>query len=70
MTLRARHSARDALNAFMESQGAHTPGIMVLTTGLSKVFRRLDKFPCECLAPLRPRSVPSELHAERGGFVS
>ncbi|XP_043244855.1 rho guanine nucleotide exchange factor 7-like isoform X2 [Amphibalanus amphitrite] len=37
---------KDALNAFMESQGAHTPGIMVLTTGLSKVFRRLDKFPC------------------------
>ena len=31
----------------MESQGAHTPGIMVLTTGLSKVFRRLDKFPCK-----------------------
>lgn len=28
----------------MESAGASIPGILVLTTGLSKPFRRLDKY--------------------------
>ncbi|XP_065093245.1 rho guanine nucleotide exchange factor 7 isoform X3 [Ochlerotatus camptorhynchus] len=35
---------RDELNAFMEKQGAAKPGLLVLTTGLSKPFRRLDKY--------------------------
>ncbi|XP_011310589.1 rho guanine nucleotide exchange factor 7 isoform X2 [Fopius arisanus] len=35
---------RDELNDFMEQTGAVTPGILVLTTGLSKPFRRLDKY--------------------------
>ncbi|XP_011495800.1 PREDICTED: rho guanine nucleotide exchange factor 7 isoform X2 [Ceratosolen solmsi marchali] len=35
---------RDELNEFMERTGAITPGILVLTTGLSKPFRRLDKY--------------------------
>jgi Rho guanine nucleotide exchange factor 7 len=36
---------KESLNAFMESRGAAKPGILVLTTGLSKSFRRLDKYP-------------------------
>ncbi|XP_029038071.1 rho guanine nucleotide exchange factor 7 isoform X2 [Osmia bicornis bicornis] len=35
---------RDELNDFMERNGAISPGILVLTTGLSKPFRRLDKY--------------------------
>jgi Rho guanine nucleotide exchange factor 7 len=35
---------KESLNAFMEKQGAAKPGILVLTTGLSKPFRRLDKY--------------------------
>ncbi|XP_033232104.1 rho guanine nucleotide exchange factor 7-like [Belonocnema kinseyi] len=35
---------RDDLNEFMERSGAISPGILVLTTGLSKPFRRLDKY--------------------------
>ncbi|XP_046987789.1 rho guanine nucleotide exchange factor 7 isoform X3 [Schistocerca americana] len=35
---------RDQLNSFMESHGAVSPGILVLTTGLSKPFRRLEKY--------------------------
>ncbi|XP_042229571.1 rho guanine nucleotide exchange factor 7-like isoform X2 [Homarus americanus] len=35
---------KDDLNSFMECQGATRPGIMVLTTALSKPFRRLDKY--------------------------
>ncbi|XP_055540157.1 uncharacterized protein LOC129726920 isoform X2 [Wyeomyia smithii] len=35
---------RDELNSFMEKQGAAKPGLLVLTTGLSKPFRRLDKY--------------------------
>ncbi|KAL7298117.1 hypothetical protein TKK_0009121 [Trichogramma kaykai] len=35
---------RDELNDYMERNGAITPGILVLTTGLSKPFRRLDKY--------------------------
>lgn len=32
------------MNDFMESQGAASPGLLVLTTGLSKPFRRLEKY--------------------------
>ena len=35
---------RDELEKYMERQGAATPGLLVLTTGLSKPFRRLDKY--------------------------
>lgn len=35
---------RDSLNTFMENQGAASPGLLVLTTGLSKPFRRLEKY--------------------------
>lgn len=35
---------RDELNNFMEHNGAISPGILVLTTSLSKPFRRLDKY--------------------------
>ena len=35
---------RDPLDAFMENQGAPTPGLMALTTGLSKPFRQLEKY--------------------------
>lgn len=34
----------EQLESFMERQGAATPGLLVLTTGLSKPFRRLDKY--------------------------
>lgn len=33
------------LGEFMETKGASSPGILVLTTGLSKPFMRLDKYP-------------------------
>ncbi|XP_030057397.1 rho guanine nucleotide exchange factor 7 isoform X3 [Microcaecilia unicolor] len=35
----------DELGEFMEMKGANSPGIFVLTTGLSKPFMRLDKYP-------------------------
>lgn len=35
----------EELGVFMESRGACTPGILTLTTGLSKPFVRLDKYP-------------------------
>ncbi|XP_074112418.1 rho-type guanine nucleotide exchange factor isoform X1 [Cotesia typhae] len=35
---------RDELNEFMERNGSATPGILVLTSGLSKPFRRLEKY--------------------------
>jgi Rho guanine nucleotide exchange factor 7 len=35
---------REALDAFMESQGAPTPGLMALTTGLSRPFRHLERY--------------------------
>ncbi|XP_059482593.1 rho guanine nucleotide exchange factor 7 [Neocloeon triangulifer] len=35
---------REALNNFMESRGAQAPGLLVLTAGLSKPFRRVDKY--------------------------
>ncbi|NXO81981.1 ARHG6 factor, partial [Sitta europaea] len=34
----------DELEKFMESQGAASPGILILTTSLSKPFLRLDKY--------------------------
>ncbi|XP_030635452.1 rho guanine nucleotide exchange factor 7b isoform X3 [Chanos chanos] len=35
----------EELGEFMESKGASSPGILTLTTGLSKPFVRLDKYP-------------------------
>ncbi|XP_032736920.1 rho guanine nucleotide exchange factor 7 isoform X2 [Lontra canadensis] len=35
----------EQLGEFMESRGASSPGILVLTTGLSRPFMRLDKYP-------------------------
>ncbi|KAK9737844.1 RhoGEF domain [Popillia japonica] len=35
---------KDELTKFMESCNAASPGVLVLTTGLSKPFRRLDKY--------------------------
>jgi len=35
---------RDALDIYMENQGAPSPGLMTLTTGLSKPFRQLEKY--------------------------
>ncbi|GAA6108163.1 rho guanine nucleotide exchange factor 7b isoform X1, partial [Tachysurus ichikawai] len=35
----------EELGEFMESKGASSPGILTLTTNLSKPFMRLDKYP-------------------------
>ncbi|TRY92631.1 hypothetical protein DNTS_007689, partial [Danionella cerebrum] len=35
----------EELGEFMESKGANAPGILTLTTGLSKPFLRLEKYP-------------------------
>uniref|UniRef100_A0A8C7DRH8 Osteoclast-stimulating factor 1 n=1 Tax=Oncorhynchus kisutch TaxID=8019 RepID=A0A8C7DRH8_ONCKI len=35
----------EGLGEFMEGKGASSPGILTLTTGLSKPFMRLDKYP-------------------------
>ncbi|XP_012675125.2 rho guanine nucleotide exchange factor 7b isoform X2 [Clupea harengus] len=35
----------EELGEFMESKGANSPGILTLTTGLSKPFMRLDRYP-------------------------
>ncbi|XP_051506183.1 rho guanine nucleotide exchange factor 6 isoform X2 [Myxocyprinus asiaticus] len=35
----------EELDKFMESQGASAPGVLTLTTSLSKPFMRLDKYP-------------------------
>ncbi|XP_024259593.2 rho guanine nucleotide exchange factor 7 isoform X2 [Oncorhynchus tshawytscha] len=35
----------EELGEFMEGKGASSPGILTLTTGLSKPFMRLDKYP-------------------------
>ncbi|KAG7255770.1 hypothetical protein CRUP_020844 [Coryphaenoides rupestris] len=43
VNLLTQHS--EALGEFMEARGAVTPGILTLTTGLSKPFMRLDKYP-------------------------
>ncbi|XP_058826342.1 uncharacterized protein LOC131686161 isoform X2 [Topomyia yanbarensis] len=54
---------RDELNAFMEKQGAAKPGLLVLTTGLSKPFRRLDKY--SAILQELERHMES-CHADRG----
>jgi Rho guanine nucleotide exchange factor 7 len=54
---------KEKLNAFMENQGAAKPGILVLTTGLSKCFRRLDKYPGILQELLRQLEVQ---HVDRG----
>lgn len=54
---------KENLNAFMESRGAAKPGILVLTTGLSKCFRRLDKYPAILQELQRHMEVS---HADRG----
>lgn len=38
-----RHS--EELGEFMESKGASAPGILTLTTSLSKPFTRLERYP-------------------------
>lgn len=38
-------SYSEVLGDFMEARGAVSPGILTLTTGLSKPFMRLDKYP-------------------------
>lgn len=38
-------SYSEVLGDFMEGRGAVSPGILTLTTGLSKPFMRLDKYP-------------------------
>lgn len=38
-------SYSEVLGDFMEGRGAVNPGILTLTTGLSKPFMRLDKYP-------------------------
>ncbi|KAF7252879.1 Rho guanine nucleotide exchange factor 7 [Varanus komodoensis] len=43
VTVLTEHS--EELGEFMEMKGANSPGILVLTTGLSKPFMRLDKYP-------------------------
>ncbi|KAL7983863.1 hypothetical protein Chor_000739 [Crotalus horridus] len=43
VTVLTEHS--EELGEFMELKGANSPGILVLTTGLSKPFMRLDKYP-------------------------
>lgn len=35
----------DELGEYMESKGATSPGILTLTTSLSKPFTRLDRYP-------------------------
>jgi Rho guanine nucleotide exchange factor 7 len=54
---------RDELNGFMEQQGAASPGLLVLTTGLSKPFRRLEKY-AGMLQELERHL--EENHADRG----
>lgn len=39
-----RLSHSEVLGEFMEGRGAVSPGILTLTTGLSKPFMRLDKY--------------------------
>lgn len=47
----------------MERQGAASPGLLVLTTGLSKPFRRLDKY--SAMLQELERHMESG-HADRG----
>lgn len=54
---------REELTKYMESKGAASPGALVLTTMLSKPFRRLDKY-SGMLQELE-RHV-EECHSDRG----
>lgn len=54
---------KENLNSYMEKQGAAKPGILVLTTGLSKSFRRLDKY--SAILQELERHMESG-HADRG----
>lgn len=54
---------RDDLTKVMEASGASSPGLLVLTTGLSKPLRRLDKY--TGLLQELERHV-DEAHADRG----
>lgn len=48
----------EELGEFMELAGASSPGILVLTTGLSKPFMRLDKYPALLKELERHMEVP------------
>ncbi|KAL1512950.1 hypothetical protein ABEB36_002449 [Hypothenemus hampei] len=54
---------KDELTKFMENRGAASPGVLVLTTLLSKPFRRLEKY--SGLLQELERHV-EECHADRG----
>uniref|UniRef100_A0A672PKM7 Rho guanine nucleotide exchange factor 6-like n=1 Tax=Sinocyclocheilus grahami TaxID=75366 RepID=A0A672PKM7_SINGR len=45
LCLALEECSNEDLDKFMESQGASAPGILTLTTSLSKPFMRLDKYP-------------------------
>ncbi|XP_060803046.1 rho guanine nucleotide exchange factor 7 isoform X1 [Amyelois transitella] len=54
---------KEELNTWMESAGAVCPGVLVLTAGLSKPFRRLGKYPA--MLQELARHV-HEAHPDRG----
>lgn len=54
---------REDLNSWMENAGAVCPGVLVLTAGLSKPFRRLSKYPA--MLQELARHV-HEAHPDRG----
>lgn len=54
---------RDELSKFMEGKGAISPGVLALTTLLSKPFRRLEKY--SGLLQELERHV-EECHPDRG----
>ncbi|XP_054712680.1 rho guanine nucleotide exchange factor 7-like isoform X2 [Uloborus diversus] len=54
---------KDILQKFMEEHGANPPGILTLTTGLSRPFRRLEKYPA-LLQELQRHT--QENHIDRG----
>ncbi|KTF79888.1 hypothetical protein cypCar_00018154 [Cyprinus carpio] len=45
LCLALEECSNEELDKFMESQGASAPGILTLTTSLSRPFMRLDKYP-------------------------
>lgn len=59
----------EELDKFMESQGASAPGILTLTTSLSKPFMRLDKYPILLLELERHVEVPDEMCIYNNIFV-
>lgn len=61
VTLLDKH--KESLNTFLESLGSPFSGVMALTTGLSLVFRRLDKYPAMLLEYGR---FLEEVHPDRG----